>query len=134
GVDIEAAESDRARIATRLGEAYPETNSGWSVQLTSLRERMVGESWPRAAWILMSAVGLLLLLTCVNVASLLLARSLERGRELSLRLALGASRGRLVRQLLTESLVLSGLGALAGIAIAVAFLPLVREALPADTP
>lgn len=134
GVAIEAAESDLARIATRLGEAYPETNSGWSVQLTSLRERMVGESWPRAAWILMSAVGLLLLLTCVNVASLLLARSLERGRELSLRLALGASRGRLVRQLLTESLVLSGLGALAGIAIAVAFLPLVREALPADTP
>ncbi len=134
GATHAGASAELTGIARRLGELYPETNGGWGLAATDLRTRIVGESWPRSAWLLMGAVSVLLLLACVNVASLLLARAIDRGREMGLRSALGASRGRLVRQIFAESLVLATLGAAGGLMLAVAGVPLLRAILPADTP
>lgn len=134
GATPDGAAAELRGIARQLGEAHPESNGGWSVRLLSLRERLVGGDLTRTLWILMGAVGLLLLLMSANIANLLLARGAARRREMGLRVALGAGRGRIVRQLLTESLLLSVTGMTAGLLLAAWGVPLVQLLLPAGTP
>jgi putative ABC transport system permease protein len=117
GVTVQAAMTDLNTIAKRLQQAYPGSNHGWDTTLMDLRDAAVGSVRP-AMLTLLAAVGFVLLIACVNLANLLLSRSASRRREIGIRGALGAGKGRLVRQLLTESLVLSGLGTVLGLAIA----------------
>ncbi len=127
GVSLATAESRLAGVMRRLAAAYPETNAGRGVVLTSLRDEIVGGVRPIVLG-LGAALLMVLLIVCANLASLTLARGLARGRELAVRTALGASRGRVVRLLLTESLLVALAGAVLG---AVAAGPAVRLALGA---
>ncbi|HEV3220972.1 MAG TPA: ABC transporter permease [Candidatus Acidoferrales bacterium] len=119
GVTVEQARTDLKGIAARLEKQFPDTNEKESAIVIPLKEQVVGGARSEL-WVMFAAVGLVLLIACVNVANLLLVRSADRKREIAIRAAVGASRGRLVRQLLTESIVLSICGAIPGIALAYA--------------
>jgi len=119
------AHTEMELIASRLAAAYPATNKGWSVSLIPLQNQVVGKT-SRILWTLQAGMLLLLVVTCANLANLLLARSASRTREIGMRISLGASRGRIVRQLLVESLVLSLAGGSLGVAIAQAGITVVR--------
>jgi len=117
GVSFDTAYADMRGLYADLEREFPERNAARAVMLLSLQDQMVGDLRP-ALFALVGAAALVLLVACVNVANLLLARSATRERELGLRSALGARRGRLVRQMLGESLVLATAGGLAGLAFA----------------
>ena len=132
-VSLERARSDLGAIAKRLEAQYP-TNRDFGVTVTPLPEQVVGPTLRTTLWIMLGAVAAVLLIACANVANLLLSRAAVREREVTVRMALGASRRRLVRQLLTESVLLSALGGAAGIAIALGILRVLPALAPADLP
>src|SRR5262249_19576825 len=114
GSTLEQAQSELNIIAENLEQQSPATHSGWEVSLTSVRDLVLGTP-SRALWLLFGAVSCMLLIACANVASLQLARSLSRSREIVLRVALGASRTRVVQQLLTDSVLLALMGGAVGL-------------------
>ena len=130
GATVDGARRALAAVARRLQTEYPETNSPrLSVDVTSMQDEVVGAARP-VLLVLAGAVGLVLLVACANVANLLLVRATTREREVATRAALGASGGRVARQLLVESVVLAGLGGLAGVGLAAAAVRAVRSVDP----
>jgi putative ABC transport system permease protein len=117
GVAVETARTELTTLAARLESQYPDTNKGWSVNVTSLHDAVVGGFRPMLA-VLLGAVGLVLLVACANLANMHLARATGRAREIAIRAAIGAGRLRIVQQLLTESLVLACAGGALGLLLA----------------
>jgi putative ABC transport system permease protein len=118
GVTTQQAQTELSLIAQRLEQQHPETNKGRGVHVSSITEDTVGGA-SRALWMIFGAVGFVLLVACANVANLLLARASARQKEITIRSAIGAARSRLIRQLLTESLLLSIVGGTLGLFIAI---------------
>jgi predicted permease len=129
GVSIEQAQAELNGIARQLGEEYPGTNKNTGVELVELREAVVGNR-KTSLLVLFGAVGFVLLIACVNVANLQLAEAVRRRRELAIRTAIGAGRGRLVRQLVTESLLVGAIGAAASLVVAQFGIAAIRRFAP----
>ena len=133
GVDLKQAQIQVSAINERLAKQFRETNKGWDANLSTLHERLVREVKP-SLLALLGAVGLVLLIACANVANLLLARGASRQKEIAIRAAMGASRTRVLRQMLTESILLSVIGGIVGLLLSVwltqALLAIVPEGAP----
>ena len=132
GVDVAAAQRDLGDVSRQLEGEYPGDNKDLSAKVRPFRNALVGPDLTKALYFLAGAVMLVLLIACVNVANLLLARATEREREIAVRAALGAGRARVVRQLLTEGLVLAFLGGAGGVGIAALSVRLFPAMIPPD--
>ena len=133
GVTLRQAQSDMDNVARNLAAAYPEADKDVGIALVSMKEDMVGKVQPFLV-VLLAAVGFLLLIACANVANLLLARATSRSREFAIRAAMGASHARVIRQLLTESVLLAGIGGGLGLLLAEWGVSAVLAALPGALP
>jgi putative ABC transport system permease protein len=131
GVTVERAQADMTTITRRLAQEYPETNTGWGAEVMPIRQALAGQV-KKPVLILAAAVAFVLLLACLNVAALLLARASGRAREVAVRASLGATRGRIVRQMLTESVLLALAGGGLGLAVAAWLMDVLRSAAPED--
>jgi putative ABC transport system permease protein len=134
GATIASARTEMDAIAARLREQYPDSNAGLGVLTDSLTERVIGSTTERSLWLLFGSVGFVLLIACANVANLALARGAARRNEFSVRAALGAGKGRLVRQSLTENVVLGILAAGVGLLLAWGGTAALRNLAPGALP
>src|SRR3954454_6985587 len=133
GATAEGAQRDLAAISAQMAREHPESDAGHTAAAVSLRDSMVGDT--RAPLILlMASAGLVLLITCANLAAALLSRTLSRRQELAVRVALGARRERLVRQLLTESVRLAAAGGVVGVGLAALGLAVLHRLAPPSLP
>jgi putative ABC transport system permease protein len=130
GVTPEAADADMATVAEGLARELPKTNKGRGVTLEPMDDAVIGSELRLTSMLFLGVVGVVLLICCANVANLLLARATVRTRELAVRSALGAGRGRVIRQLMTESLVLATIGGLLGVAVGAAILNVAPSVIP----
>jgi putative ABC transport system permease protein len=133
GVSIDQARSGMGVVAENIARISPETNKGWGVTITPLRQAMVASDLRVTSLVLGGVVAFVLLMACANIANLLLARGAARSREIAVRASLGGSRVRIIRQLLTENVLLAMLGGALGIALASAILRLAPALIPAGT-
>ena len=133
GVSLEQARTQMNALAIRIAHDYPKSNKGWGVGIDAFSSIAVGDDLKQSLYVLTAAVGMVLLIACANLANLTLARGISREREVAIRAAIGAGRGRLVRQFLTESLLLSVTGGAIGLLIAYAALDLMKKAMPDGT-
>jgi len=133
GATLDQARAEMAAIAAALEQKYPDSNRGHGVRITALRQHVFGDVQP-ALILLLSAVGVVLLIACANMSNLLLARGTNRQKEITIRQALGARRARLVRQFLTESILLSLAGGALGLLLAFWGVDVVRAFPPANIP
>ncbi|HEY6659826.1 MAG TPA: ABC transporter permease, partial [Pyrinomonadaceae bacterium] len=132
-VSIEQAQAELEAINNQLATEYPEANAGSAIRVTDMQKDLVGDVRP-ALLVLLVSVGFVLMIACVNVANLLLARAATQVREMALRTALGATRGRVVRQMLTESLLLSVAGGGLGLVLAFSVMPVLIAINPGNIP
>jgi putative ABC transport system permease protein len=133
GVTLAQANANMEAVTTRLAEMYPRANTGWTASVEPLRHNFLPSETRAALWLLLGAVGFVLLIACVNVANLMLARGSARQRELAVRAAIGASRGRLFSQLLSESLLLAIAGGALGVGLSSIILQGIVAIMPPDT-
>ncbi len=133
GADLTRAQAQISAVNSRLALEFPDTNKGWDARVSILRDRIVREARP-ALLALLGAVGFVLLIACANVANLLLARAAARQKEIAVRAAMGASRTRLVRQILTESLLLSAIGGFAGMLLSIWLKDTLLAIIPENAP
>lgn len=133
GMTLTQAQSELNTISERLAQQYPEANTGWSTNIIPFREQVVGTIRP-ALFLLFAVVSFILLIACANMANLLMARAASRQKEVSIRVAVGASRVRLVRQFLTESILLAMLGGILGLALTFVGKTVLMVTLPANNP
>ncbi len=132
-VNLKQAQTRVSAINAQLDKQFHETNKGWDVSLQTLHERLVREVRP-SLLALLGAVGFVLLIACANVATLLLARSAARQKEIAIRAAMGASRTRVLRQMLTESILLSSIGGIAGLVLSIWLTDVLTAMLPEGAP
>ena len=132
-VDLKQAQTRVSAINAQLDKQFHESNKGWDVSLWTLHERLVREVKP-SLLALLGAVGFVLLIACANVANLLLARSAARQKEIAIRAAMGASRTRVLRQMLTESILLSAIGGVAGLVLSIWLTDVLMSMLPEGAP
>ncbi|MFP5262087.1 MAG: ABC transporter permease [Blastocatellia bacterium] len=133
GVSVEQAQSEMSTIATRIAEDHADTNAGWDAKVVPMLDYAVGKIRP-ALLVLLGAVAFVLLIACANVANLLLARSASRQKEIAIRMAMGAGRWRIARQLLTESVILALAGGACGLMLAAWGMDTLLALAPADLP
>jgi putative ABC transport system permease protein len=133
GVTLAEANANLSAVAAALARGFPETNQGWGASVEPFRNNFVTQDTKTALWLLTGAVAFVLLIACANVANLLLARGTARRREVAVRASLGASRSDLVRQLVTESVVLAMLGGAMGVALAYTLVHLIVVLMPPYT-
>jgi putative ABC transport system permease protein len=131
GASIVSAQAELDNVSARLEQQFPETNKGWGAAIFPIVADTV-RTYDTALWIMMGAVGFVLLIACANVANLMLARASGRQKEIALRTALGASRWRIVRQLLTESLIVALIGGALGVLIGFWGIDALRAANPGE--
>ena len=133
GASLELAQSEMTMIAARLEQQYPDTNTGRHVVVTRLHDQMVGDV-RLMLYVLLAAAALVLVIACTNLATLLLARATARAQEMTIRAALGASRARLVRQMLAEGLVQGLAAGILGLALAFGGLTTLVAFIPGERP
>jgi putative ABC transport system permease protein len=133
GVTLEQAGANMVAVTRQIAKTFPVSNTGWGASVEPLQNNFLNNNTKMALWLMLGAVGFVLLIACANVANLLLARGTARRRELAIRAALGASRAEIVRQLVTESLVLALLGGALGVALASGLLRAILAIMPTFT-
>jgi putative ABC transport system permease protein len=133
GVTLQQAQADMDSVAAHIAASYPKSNKGWGVFVEPFKNDFLPSERKQTLWLLLGAVGFLLLIACVNVANLLLARGMARQKELAIRSALGASRKTIFQQMLTESLLLSLLGGMLGVGVGYAMLRWLIAIMPIGT-
>jgi putative ABC transport system permease protein len=133
GVTLDAARKEMDIIGARIAKDYPDSNKGWGVNIERYADILAGPGLKQSLYILLASVAMVLLITCANLANLMLVRGAARGREIAIRSALGGERTRIARQFLTESVLLSCAGGILGLGLGYAGMAALKAAIPPNT-